>query len=697
MRQTLMTATLLTVLTPMSLWASPEAMTQDEARHLISRTGFGASPAEITAMTGLSYKDGIRQILGTIETEPSNPMPDWVDAWRYPHDQIWALGPTATDLFFTNRWLEITQLQHWWIKEMIETPSPLTERLTLFWHDHFATGYDEHESPQWAAHQNRLLRTHAAGNFADLAGDILEDPSMLVYLTNVENSAEAPNENLAREFLELFTLGEGRGYTQQDVVETARALTGHSVNDFAGGDFTFDPETHDFNEKTILGITGPHRASDLPDIVMNAPDFGPFIVEKLWLEFVSHQPDPAEVSRLTAIWRAADWEITPLLKAMFLTDAFWAPENRGNLVKSPVELMVGSIRTFGITLPQVDGVTWAASDLGQTLFFPPNVGGWPDGTEWINDATASGRATMLTWFMHHDQEPRDAEVPMMAVMMQAAPPPGPVTVGPNDLSVGEIFLLSAESWEDDQRLLELTLFDVQFGGQHWRSLSFFVDAYGEDDFEIVMQVSDCAPTCFGNWPYPEANAFGWIWFDADNIAEGDIDWMTAQDRKLLAALMGHMPDLIAAVEDAPAFNPYSTDAKEAALSVQDAQEAASWVARHGATSLGAPGGQLILATTPPATVGLAGAELGMLSEDDIDMYTEAREIMMMQSATPPVTYSSAQAWLDATTGSTFDSLRAEANLLAIPLPSQGRRIERDATDAAALIRHIILSPHFQLN
>lgn len=697
MRQTFITATFLTFLTPMTLWSGPEAMTQDEARHLISRTGFGASPAEITAMAGMSYKDAVRQIIGNIETKPGNPMPDWVDAWRYPHDQIWALGTTATDLFFTNRWLEITELQHWWIKEMIETPTPLTERLTLFWHDHFATGYDEHESPQWAAQQNRLLRAHAAGNFADLAGDILSDPSMLVYLTNVENSVEAPNENLAREFLELFTLGEGRGYTQQDVVETARALTGHSVNDFASGDFTFDPEAHDFNVKTILGTTGPYLASDLPQIVMETPEFGPFIVEKMWLEFVSDQPEPAEVNRLTAIWRAADWEIAPLLNAMLLSDAFWASENRGTLVKSPVELMVGTVRTLGITLPQVDGIAWAASDLGQMLFFPPNVGGWPDGTEWINDATASGRATMLTWFMRHDQDPSDAEVPMMAAMMQSAQPSDPVTVGPNDLSVGKVFVLSAESWEENQHLLELTLFDVRFEGHHWRSLSFFVDAFGKDEFEIVMQVSDCAPTCFPNWPYSEEDAFGWIWFDADAIAEDDIDWMTAQDRKLLAALMGHLPDLVAAVEDAPAFNPFSQDAKEAALSVQDAQKAAGWVARHGASSLGAPVGQLILNATPPATLGLAGAELGMLSEDEIDEYTQAREIMMMQSATPLETYASAQAWLDATSGSEFDSLRAEANLLAIPLPREGRRMEREATDAEALIRHIILSPYFQLN
>ena len=687
---------LIAITAPFAVWAGPAAMTHEEARHLMSRTGFGASPAEVTALTGLSYKEGVAQILADLRTTPLHPMPAWVDAWAYPHDQIWALGTTANDLFFTNRWLEIEELQRWWLKEMIETPSPLTEKLTLFWSDHFATGYDEHEHPQWTAQQNRLLRAHAAGNFADLAAGILKDPSMLVYLTNTENIAEAPNENLAREFMELFTLGEGRGYTEADVVEAARALTGHTVNDFADGSYIFDPEEHDTGKKTILGISGRHTADDLPGIVMGHEAFGPFIVEKLWRTFVSHVPDPAEVARLTEIWRAADWQLQPLLQAMFLTDAFWDTANRGTLVKSPVELMVGSVRTLGVTLPELNGINWAVSDLGQTLFFPPNVGGWPEGTEWINDATASGRATMLTYFMTYDPDPPEEPSPMMTAMMQAAEPAEPTVPTADDLSVGQVFLLSAESWEQDQHLLELTLFDVGFGGNRWRSVSFFVDAFGEDEFEIVMQVSDCKPECFADWPYQDDNVFDWIWMEADAIAEDDIDWMSSDDRALLGALMGHLPDMITAAKDQRAFTLIDPE-NQGMLPFDDAQRAANWIADFGAETLGPPAGSLVLATTPPETVGLRGMEFATGSEDEMDAYFEAQELALAQNATPSDAYPTADAWLNALPMTGFDSLRAEASLLALPLPAEGRRMERDASGPDALIRHIILSPYYQLN
>lgn len=680
---------------PLAVWAGPEAMTHEEARHLMSRTGFGAAPSEIAAMTGLSYKEGVAQILAGIQNKPTNPMPAWVDAWAYPHDQIWSLGNTATDLYFTNRWQEVEQLQRWWLKEMVETPSPLTEKLTLFWHDHFATGYDAHERPQWTAQQNRLLRRHAAGNFADLAAGILKDPSMLVYLTNTENSAEAPNENLAREFLELFTLGEGRGYSETDVVEAARALTAHTVNDFADGSYVFDPEEHDAGEKTILGISGHHTADNLPQIVMSNAAFGPFIVEKLWRAFVSHDPDPVKVARLTEVWRAANWELKPLLQAMFLTDAFWDTTNRGTLVKSPVDLMVGSVRTLGVTLPELNGINWAVGDLGQSLFFPPNVGGWPEGTEWMNDATASGRATMLTYFMHYDQDPAEEVTPMMTTMMQAADSAPPVIAGPDDLSVGQIFLLGSESWEQDQHHVKLTLFDVGFGGHRWRSVSFFIDAFSENDFEIVMQVSDCAPECFADWPHKDDNVFGWIWIEAKAIANDELDWMSDDDRALLAALMGHMPELLAATKDQRAFQP--TADSEGQLPYNDAQTAATWIADFGADTLGIPSGSLVLATTPPATVGLRGMEFASRSEEEFEAYMEAQEITSMQDATPPVAYPTAEAWLQALPMDGFDSLRAEASLLAIPLPGEGRRMERDASDPNALIRHIILSPYYQLN
>lgn len=174
-------------------------MTPDEARHLISRTGFGAAPHEINALMGMSYEQGVTQILDAMGTEPTTPMPAWTTGWMYPHDQIWILGQTQSKVFNTNRYIELKELSGWWLAEM--------------------------------AAPGRFLRNHAVGDFAVLAQGILLDPAMLEYLDNVSNVADAPNENLVREFLELFTLGEGRWYSQSDVHAAARMLTGYTISD----------------------------------------------------------------------------------------------------------------------------------------------------------------------------------------------------------------------------------------------------------------------------------------------------------------------------------------------------------------------------------------------------------------------------------------------------------------------------------
>ncbi|MEO1638907.1 MAG: DUF1800 domain-containing protein [Pseudomonadota bacterium] len=672
--------------------AGPDAMTSEEARHLISRTGFGASPDEIAAMTGLSYQAAVDQIIAGIVTEPSRPMPAWVDAWAYPYDQIWTLNETASDLFFNNRWMEGEQLQQWWLAEMVETPSPLTEKLTLFWHDHFATNALEHENPQWAAQQNRFFRANAAGNFADLAEGILKDPAMLVYLTNTENAKEAPNENLAREYMELFTLGEGRGYTEEDVVAAARALTGFTINDFGAGNFVFDEEMHDFRRKTILGKTGRFDGEDLPTIVMQNENFGPYIVEKLWKTFVSDQPDPTEVTRLTTIWREADWELQPLLRAMFRTDAFWAAENRATIVKSPVELMVGSVRTFGIDVPNAGHLAWAVGDLGQQLFFPPNVGGWPGGTDWINNATASGRATMLTYMLDYDPEPLENDGSMM--MMQA----GGAATAPteSDFHVGQVFTLEADRREDDRGVVTLTLFDVRFQDHHWRSVSFVADVGGPEDFEIAMQVSDCAPDCFADWPLAEEDPYGWIWFDSEQIAEGDIDWMRPMDRDLVGAIMGHLPDLLQSTRDQRVWRSEPWDDGER-LTEREVLTGTVWLASFAATHFGPPVADLTLSPHPPASVGLGGIDARGLSEEEVDEMYEMLEEANLFGTAPPVTYDSAEDWLAALPDGGFDSLRAEAALLATSLPAEGRRMEKVATDPEALIRAIVLSPYYQLN
>ncbi|MEM7718491.1 MAG: DUF1800 domain-containing protein, partial [Pseudomonadota bacterium] len=525
---------------PVAGLAGPDALTADDARHLLARTGFGAAPHEINALIGTSAEAAVDNILEGLAIEPATPMPAWVDAWSYPFGQIEALGATAEELFYANRYLEVTELQQWWLGEMIATPSPMTERLVLFWHGHFATSIDGVEHPQWLAGQNRFFRAHAAGNFRDLAAGILRDPAMLVYLTNTENLREAPNENLAREYLELFTLGEGRGYTEGDVTEAARALTGHTVDYIGGAGHVFDAEGHDFEPKTIFGATGAYDASDLPDLVLGHPAFGPYIVEALWREFVSDKPEDGEVTRLTEHWRRMDWALRPLLREMLLSDAFWAPEARGRLVKSPIDLLVGSVRSLGLAVSDLGDLAWASEELGQAPFLPPNVGGWPEGRDWLTDATASARATALIYMLQAD---RDVELRRQPVSMMAAPAQQVVaTAGRGDLRVGQVFVTEAFRLEEEDGIeLMVTLFDVGFGGHDWRSISFWLGVWPGDTFFLALHRGDCAPDCFADWPTNLDDVPAWIEFEPERGLRRDFRALSEDDSRLLGAILANLP------------------------------------------------------------------------------------------------------------------------------------------------------------
>ena len=677
--------------------AGPDAMTREEARHVISRTGFGAAPHEIAAFTGLSYEDAVQRILSEIATEPSTPMPAFTQHWPYPQDQIWALGQTAEEAFSVLRWNDLASLQQWWLAEMIATPTPLTERLTLFWHDHFATSFDELENPHWMADQNVLFRRHAASNFAELAEGILHDPAMLAYLTNTENLAEAPNENLAREFMELFTLGEGRGYTEEDVKEAARALTGHGVAELSVPVFHFYEEHHDRRRKTILGVRGSHDAVDFADIVLNDPAFGPYIVEKLWREFISDVPDPEDVARLTELWKANDLNMRPLLEALFLTDAFWDPANRGRLVKSPVELLVGTVRSLGIEVPNLAVANWGLGELGQELFFPPNVGGWPEGTGWINDATATGRAWALTYLTGWDlDEEMDGPKSPMMMLQPAAAPEGAGDLSPGDLRVGHVFAVEAEAEEETTGAL-ITLYDVGWNGQDWRSLNVWIEHSEDEPPSINIHTGDCAPDCFPNYPFAED---GWIHFATwDDFGE-ELEDVRTTDRELLRVVIDHMPALIEeTAEHVPWDNRLRAEEDLPRIDMGDVVRVAKDLRAQSRPILGQPAGNLIRAATPRGNIGLApGLDYGQsMDAADVQDAFEELEESNVRAGRPAVVYSSAEAWFAALEGAGPDSAIAETALLAVPLPTEGRRMSLTEDDPDAMVRAYVLHPHFQVN
>jgi uncharacterized protein (DUF1800 family) len=359
------------------------------ARHLLNRAGFGASDSEVRAFAPLSRAEAVDRLLSETRREATLAPPAFVAEPFTPYYRFARLN--GEELMAVVRVLrqQGLELRAWWLHEMLVTPSPLTERMTLFWHGHFATSQQKVRYGQLMYRQNLLLRREALGSLRLLLHGIARDPAMLVYLDNAGNRRQAPNENFAREVMELFTLGEGH-YGERDVKEAARAFTGWSL-DRESGEFVFRRAWHDGGEKTVFGRTGRFDGAAVLDLLLEQPRTAEHLTAKLWREFVSPTPDPAEVRRLAAALRDADYQLKPLMRALFTSEAFWAEGNRASLIKSPVDLVVGTMRTFGIRPMDLRPAVFTCAALGQNPMSPPNVKGWPGGVAWINSTTLLGR------------------------------------------------------------------------------------------------------------------------------------------------------------------------------------------------------------------------------------------------------------------------------------------------------------------
>ena len=379
----------------------------DEARHLLNRTSFAAQTNEIDDYSKLTREQAVDRLLGETRRSAAYPAP----AWTAKYERVFRPDMTQEQRMQANR-RELVErgleIRTWWVAEMLSTPSPLTEKMTLFWHNHFATSQQKVRSANLMYRQNVMLRNYATGNFGAMLREVSKDPAMLIYLDGAQNRKGAPNENFAREVMELFTLGEGN-YSEQDIKEVARAFTGWSIDPEAG-EFRFRRLIHDEGSKTVLGNEGKFNGDDIITLLLQQSATSEFIVAKLWREFVSPEPDAAAVKLLAATWRAANYEIKPLLRAMFLSDAFWAPVNRGVLVKSPVDLVVGSLRQFRFAVEDPAPFAVILRQLGQDLFNPPNVKGWPVGDAWLNTTTLLARKGFLNRLFRADEMVKPATV-----------------------------------------------------------------------------------------------------------------------------------------------------------------------------------------------------------------------------------------------------------------------------------------------
>ena len=364
-------------------------MTPLQARHLLVRTGFAPTQAEVDKIVGQNAQRAVADMVAAAAANKSKyAAPDF--ASQPPPTPYKLLNSKDEQQAQRQQQLrEGVNMKAWWMREMLESPTPLAERMTLFWHNHFATSQQKvnRSQPMWRQHQ--LLRDNALGSFSTLLHGIAKDPAMLVYLDGDSNRKQAPNENFAREVMELFALGEasqGGGYTEQDVKEVARAFTGWSVerDDFS---FKFRKPQHDDSSKTVMGRTGMFDGSDVISIMLAQTECGQFIVTKLWKEFVSPTPDAIEVKRIAQRLQLNNYAISGALSDLLTTSAFWNANNRGSLIKSPVDLVVGTVRQFGFNYSDVMPFVLKTAQLGQNLLMPPNVKGWPGHTDWINTST----------------------------------------------------------------------------------------------------------------------------------------------------------------------------------------------------------------------------------------------------------------------------------------------------------------------
>ena len=340
--------------------------------HLLRRAGFGGSPSELASFENLGVAGAIDNLLNyeSIDNSslPANP------------DITLALTKTPPPGEFVN-------LVWWWVDRMINTPRPLEEKMTLFWHNHFATAIYKVRSPYLMFKQNQLLRGRGMGNFRDLLMGVTEDPAMLIWLDGARSRKSAPNENYGREVMEVFTMGVGN-YTEDDVKAAARAFTGYAV-DKSGNTF-FNPNNHDNGTKTFLGQTGNFGPEDIVNILASHPATAQSIARKLFTYFAYENPSDDTVNRIADTFTRTDGDIKSVVEEVLSSDEFWSPQAYLGLVKSPVDYLISSLRSLGAKVRPVAAVA-TLNNMGQLLFDPPSVFGWPDGAAWINTSTMLDR------------------------------------------------------------------------------------------------------------------------------------------------------------------------------------------------------------------------------------------------------------------------------------------------------------------
>ena len=358
---------------PLAPYDATTVWTHREASHLMSRAQFGFTPDELDRAT----REGMNATLQRL----TEVQPESTDFARAETSLRQAAISTGS----------IDNLKIWWLYRMRYSANPLTEKLTLFWHNHFATSNAKVNSVPYMLRQNELIRTNATKDFKQLLHGMSRDTAMLIWLDGNANRKRHPNENFAREIMELFALGVGN-YTEKDIQEAARAFTGWHVRD---GQFWMHELQHDDSPKTVFGKTGSYDGNDIVNLCLEQPSCPRFLATKLSKTFVCPDPSQEMIEQLANRIRHHDFNMRPVLRELFSSKWFYLEENRQILIKSPLEFVTGTLRTLAEPI-RWTGVIKVLADLGQNIFEPPSVKGWEGGRHWITSSSILQRANFAT-------------------------------------------------------------------------------------------------------------------------------------------------------------------------------------------------------------------------------------------------------------------------------------------------------------
>ena len=340
--------------------------------HLLRRAGFGASPDELKQYEQLGLAATTNQLVDYESV--ANPMLDKIEQFYY-YD-------------YTNA----HDLQRWWLLRMLYSARPLEERMTMFWHSLLTSAFSK-VRPDMLYIQNVFFRQHALDTFPDLLKGVSKDPAMMVWLDLQTNRKGHANENFARELMELFSMGVGN-YTEQDVRESARAFTGYSLvydgrnkkGNFNPPTFVFNAKQHDDGPKTFLGHTGNFSGDDIIDIIVAQPAAAHYFCKRLFTWFAYDNPEPSVLDALVKTYYASKYSVKALVRQILTSSAFYSTKAYRSTIKSPVDYIVGSLRSLGM-LTEGNQLPNLMPAMGQQVFNPPNVAGWPGGTSWLNSGT----------------------------------------------------------------------------------------------------------------------------------------------------------------------------------------------------------------------------------------------------------------------------------------------------------------------